>query len=87
MTGGICAETKQALTNIENVLNAAGSSKEDVILCRVYTPDIALWDSINKEYALFFGEHRPARVVVPTTSLHHNCLVEIEAVAVAHDKE
>ena len=87
VTGGICAETKQALTNIENVLNAAGSSKEDVILCRVYTPDIALWDSINKEYALFFGEHRPARVVVPTTSLHHNCLVEIEAVAVAHDKE
>ena len=85
--GGIVAETRQALANMERVLKAAGASRNDVILCRVYTPDVALWDSINKEYASFFGEHRPARVVVPTSTLHHECLVEIEAVAVVSGKE
>ena len=85
--GGIVAETRQALANMERVLKAAGASRNDVILCRVYTPDVALWDSINKEYASFFGEHRPARVVVPTSTLHHECLVEIEAVAVVSEKE
>lgn len=81
VTGGIAAETRQALANMERVLKSAGASREDVILCRVYTPDVALWDNINKEYAVFFGGHRPARVVVPTSALHHGCLVEIEAVA------
>ena len=85
--GGIVAETRQALRNMERVLKAAGVSRQDVLLCRVYTPDVALWDTINKEYALFFGEHRPARVVVPTSMLHHGCLVEIEAVAAMPEKE
>jgi enamine deaminase RidA (YjgF/YER057c/UK114 family) len=40
------------------------------------------WDEINAVYAEFFGKHKPARCVVPTTRLHFGCLVEIEAVAV-----
>ena len=87
VAGGIAAETRQALANMDRVLKAAGASRNDVILCRVYTPDVALWDSINKEYALFFGEHRPARVIVPTSTLHHDCLVEIEAMAAVTAKE
>ena len=79
--GGVGAETRQALANVLAVLQSAGAGKEDVIQCRVYTPDVANCDVINEEYARFFGAHKPARVVVPTTMLHGGCLVEIEAIA------
>ena len=79
--GGVAAETRQALLNLEAVLKAAGAKKTDVIQCRVYTPDVDFWNEINAVYAEFFGDHKPARCVVPTTRLHFGCLVEIEAVA------
>jgi len=79
--GGAAAQTKAALENVERILLAAGAQKENVVLCRVYVPDVALWDEVNAAYAAFFGAHKPARVVVPTTALHHGALVEIKAIA------
>ena len=79
--GGITAQTRQALLNLEAVLTAAGAKKTDVVQCRVYTPDIAYWDDINAIYAEFFGSHKPARCIIPIRPLHHGCLVEIEATA------
>lgn len=79
--GGIAEQTRAALNNVERVLNAASLTRNDVALCRVYIPDVALWDTVNEVYADFFGEHKPARVVVPTRELHHGALVEIEAIA------
>ena len=74
-------QTKDALHNVELVLKAAGCTKENVVMCRVYIPDVAHWDTVNAAYADFFGEHRPARVIVPSQALHNGALVEIEAVA------
>ena len=79
--GGAAEQTRTALENLERVLTAAGVTKESVVLCRVYVPDVALWDEVNAVYAAFFGEHKPARVIVPTNALHHGALVEIEATA------
>lgn len=79
--GGIAAQTMTALRNVERVLAAAGAAKENVVMCRVYIPDVAHWDEVNRVYAAFFGEHKPARVIVPTRDLHHGALVEIEAMA------
>jgi reactive intermediate/imine deaminase len=79
--GDINAQARMALHNVDLVLKAAGTSRELVTMCRVYIPDMALWDEVNRIYAEFFGEHRPARVVVPTRDLHHGVLVEIEATA------
>ena len=79
--GGIREQTRAALENVARVLDAAELKKENVALCRVYIPDVSLWDQVNEVYAAFFGEHRPARVVVPTRDLHHGALVEIEAIA------
>ncbi|MBE6989580.1 MAG: RidA family protein [Ruminococcaceae bacterium] len=79
--GGAAEQTAAALRNVERILAEAGAPKEAVVLCRVYIPDVALWDEVNRAYASFFGAHRPARVVVPTTGLHHGALVEIEAMA------
>jgi len=72
----------QALKNVAGILEAAGSDIQRVLKTTVYVSDIALWDRVNAVYAEFFGSHRPARAVVPTTGLHHGLRVEIEAVAV-----
>jgi reactive intermediate/imine deaminase len=79
--GGVVAHAKQALANVERILLAAGLSKENVVQCRVYVPDVAFWDEVNAVYAEFFGAHKPARVVVPSRDLHGGALVEIEALA------
>ena len=79
--GGIGAHARLALANVERVLKAAGLSRTDIVQCRVYVSDIDQWDSVNEVYAEFFGDHKPARVVVPVGKLHFGCLVEIEAIA------
>ena len=80
-TSSVEDQTLRALKNVEAVLRAAGSSKEDVLKVTVYVPDISTWGRVNAVYAVFFGEHRPARAVVPTRELHFGALIEIEAVA------
>lgn len=79
--GGIVAETQQALANLDAVLHAAGITKNHIIQCRLYTSDMRYWQAINQEYARYFGKHKPARAVVPTSALHYGCLLEIEAIA------
>ena len=79
--GGIKAEARQALKNLDTVLKAAGAAKTDVLHCRVYLPDVKYWGDLNEAYSEFFGQHKPARVVVPSNNLYDGCLVEIEAVA------
>ena len=81
VSGGPDKHMEQALVNLERVLNAAGLTRESVVQCRIYIADVSYWDAINEVYGKFFGEHKPARVVVPVPALHFGCLVEIEAVA------
>lgn len=83
--GGLEEQVSQALHNLEMVLKSAGLEKNDVVQCRVYTPDIANWGRIDELYSAFFGEHKPARAVVPTKELHYGALIEIEAVAEMED--
>ncbi|WMJ83570.1 RidA family protein [Oscillospiraceae bacterium LTW-04] len=79
--GGIAAHAALALKNLERVLTEAGLTRNDVVQCRVYVTDVALWDEVNAVYAEFFGNHKPARIVLPVPALHFGCMVEIEAVA------
>ncbi len=79
--GSIEEQTEQALKNLFEILKAAGSDINQVIKTTVYVSDIELWDRVNAVYSEFFGEHRPARAVVPTTKLHFGFQIEIEAVA------
>ena len=79
--GGIEGQTEQALRNVAAILEAAGSSLDRVIKTTVYIADISLWDRVNAVYARMFGDHFPARAVVPTRELHHGFQIEIEAIA------
>lgn len=79
--GSIEEETMQALKNVESILTAAGSKKENVLRMTLYIPDVQLWDQVNEVYEQFFGQHKPARTVVPTNNLHFGFKIEIEAIA------
>ncbi len=81
MSEDITQQTLDALHNVELVLKASGLGKKNVVMCRVYIPDVAYWDTVNDAYASFFGLHKPARVIVPCRELHGGALVEIEALA------
>ena len=79
--GSIEEQTEQALKNLAEILRAAGSDIDSVIKTTVYISDIQLWERVNNVYSEFFGEHRPARAIVPTRDLHHGFNIEIEAIA------
>lgn len=81
------AQTEQVMTNVKAILEAAGSGLSQVIKTTVYIADIQLWDRVNQVYARYFGEHRPARAVVPTGPLHHGFLIEMEAIAAMKNSE
>ena len=74
-------QTSQVLNNLEAILIASGSSLHLVVKCTVYISDISLWGKVNEIYAARFGNHKPARAMVPTRELHFGCLIEIDAVA------
>ena len=79
--GPIEEQTAQALKNLAAILKAAKSDLKRVIKTTVYISDISLWDKVNAVYKEFFGNHRPARTVVPTRELHFGFQIEIEATA------
>ncbi len=80
-TGPIEEQMEQVLNNLSEILKAAGSNLNQVIKTTVYLSDIELWSRVDAVYARFFGEHRPARAVVPTRNLHFGFQIEIEAIA------
>jgi 2-iminobutanoate/2-iminopropanoate deaminase len=83
--GEVEEQVALVLRNVAAILEAAGSGIDKVLRTTVYVSDIALWGRVNAAYASFFGDHRPARSVVPTRDLHFGCLVEIDAIAAAGD--
>jgi 2-iminobutanoate/2-iminopropanoate deaminase len=80
--GGIEAETRQALTNIANVLEAAGSSLGQVVKTTVFMRDMNDFVRMNAVYAEFFTQNYPARSTVQVAALPKAGAVEIEVIAI-----
>lgn len=74
-------QTLQVLSNLENILSAAGTQKNRVVKVTIYVTDIAFWEKVNRVYSEFFGEHRPARTIVPVRELHYGYDIEMDAIA------
>lgn len=72
-------QARQVLSNVRAALEGAGSSLSLALKCTVYITDIADWPAFNRLYADAFGDHRPARVVVPVSPLHHGYRIEMDA--------
>ena len=77
----IVTQTRQSLTNIRNILAAAGYTMNDVVKTTVLLADIADFGAMNEVYAQFFTENKPARAAFAVKDLPRGALVEIEAIA------
>jgi 2-iminobutanoate/2-iminopropanoate deaminase len=81
VSGGIEAETRQVLTNLKHVLEAAGSGLEYVVKTTVFLRDMSDFAKMNAIYAEFFSQNPPARSTVAVAGLPKGVAVEIEAAA------
>ena len=84
--GGIQAQTRQVLTNLRNVVEAAESKLQLVVKTTVFLKDMKDFAQMNEIYAEFFPENPPARSTVAVADLPKGALVEIEAIALRAPK-
>merc|ERR1712114_67451 len=80
--GGVVAETRQALTNMGYILEAANCSFDNVVKTTVLLADINDFGAVNEVYTKFFTSSYPARAAYQVAALPRGARVEIEAVAV-----
>lgn len=77
----IAEQTRQSLTNIRSILEAAGYTMNDVVKTTVLLADIGDFAPMNQVYAEFFADNKPARAAFAVRDIPKGALVEIEAVA------
>ena len=77
----IGVQTRQALSNVQGILEAAGSSLDRVVKTTVFLRDIRDFPQMNAVYAEFFPADPPARSTVEVGPLPKGALIEIDAIA------
>ena len=80
--GGIEAQTRQVLNNIQAILEAAGYGLNNVVKTTVYLKDLNDFAKMNQVYATFFDSQPPARAAFQVARLPLDVLIEIEAIAI-----
>ena len=78
---GVEAQAAQALENIGAILAEAGYERTDVVKTTIFIRNMGDFAAVNRIYAGFFGDHKPARSCVEVSALPKGGLVEIEATA------
>ena len=76
-------QARQAISNLRNVLETAGSSLAKVVKTTVFISDMNDFAALNGVYAELFGDAKPARSCVQVARLPKDVKLEIEAIAVA----
>ncbi|XP_059153153.1 2-iminobutanoate/2-iminopropanoate deaminase-like isoform X2 [Physella acuta] len=79
--GGAVAEADQALKNMGAILEAAGSSFENVVKTTVLLQSINDFAAVNEVYSKYFPNNKPARAAYQVAALPKGANVEIEAIA------
>ncbi len=83
--GTIEEQTRQVLANLQAVLESVGSDRSRVLRVTAYVSDVSHWPTVNRVWAEFFGDHKPARAVVPVGELHYGYAIEIETTAACEE--
>ncbi|MDO4811095.1 MAG: RidA family protein [Eubacteriales bacterium] len=79
--GGVAEQTRQSLTNVKAILEAAGLTMDNVVKTTVFLQNMGDFAAMNAVYAEFFTEgNYPARSAVEVAKLPKDALVEIEAI-------
>jgi 2-iminobutanoate/2-iminopropanoate deaminase len=81
MQEGLEAKARQVMANLQAILEAAGTSFENVVKTTIFITDMADFGTINGIYGAHFGDEPPARSTVAVSQLPLGALVEIEVIA------
>jgi 2-iminobutanoate/2-iminopropanoate deaminase len=79
--GGIEAETRQALTNVREVLHEAGMDFADVVSVTTFIVDFRDFEAYNKVYREYFPKDPPARATVGVAALNQGGRIELQMIA------
>ena len=82
MGGGIGSQTEQVIANLRAILEAAGTSLDNLVKTTVFLQNLDDFAGMNEVYAKHVGNQPPARSTVEVAKLPVGALVEIEAIAV-----
>ncbi len=74
-------QVRQTIRNVEAILHAAGSDLAYVLKTHIYIADVRYWPEVNRVYAAYFRDHKPARAVIPCGELHYGALLEMDVIA------
>jgi 2-iminobutanoate/2-iminopropanoate deaminase len=80
--GGIVAETKVTLTNVEKVLKAAGLGMKDIVSVTIYLADMKDFAAMNGVYKDVMPDPKPVRTTVQVAGLLNSARIEMTAIAV-----
>lgn len=83
--GGVKEQAQMALTNLKNIVEAGGSTMNQVVKCTVLLADMSFFQEFNAIYLEFFPVDQPARTCFAVKGLPLGGLVEIEAICIAND--
>lgn len=78
--GDIKAQTRQVLTNIQNLLLSVSKTFSDVVKSTVFLTDLANFAGMNEIYQQFFTQDFPARSTIQVAGLPKGAAVEIEVI-------
>ncbi|MEX0805240.1 MAG: RidA family protein [Candidatus Binatia bacterium] len=79
--GGISAQTRRVLNNLGAVLEAAGTSFDQVVKATVFLRHMSDFAAMNDVYAEYLGNAKPARSTIAVAELPRGALVEVDLVA------
>eukprot|EP01056_Protomagalhaensia_sp_Gyna25_P005328 Protomagalhaensia_sp_Gyna_25__5327@NODE_670_length_2867_cov_769_537836_g524_i0_p3_GENE_NODE_670_length_2867_cov_769_537836_g524_i0NODE_670_length_2867_cov_769_537836_g524_i0_p3_ORF_typecomplete_len128_score28_93Ribonuc_LPSP/PF01042_21/2_2e45YjgF_endoribonc/PF14588_6/3_1e06_NODE_670_length_2867_cov_769_537836_g524_i023222705 len=82
VSGGVQAQTEQALKNLSHVLEAGGCAMKDVIKTTIFVTNMGDFAQVNEVYSRHFTSPFPARSCVQVAALPKGAVVEIEGIAV-----
>lgn len=82
MPDNIKEQTRMSLENLKKVLEAAGSSLQQVIKTTVFLSDMNHFAVMNQVYGEFFSDNYPARSAIEVARLPKDAFIEIEALAI-----
>lgn len=81
--GDIAVQTARVLDNIQGLLQACGSSLENVVKTTVFIKDMNEFGKMNEVYGRYFSVDPPARSTVEAARLPKDVRIEIEVIAIA----
>lgn len=79
VAGGVDGELRQAIANLQSLLEANGASLDRVVKTTVFLRHMSDYALMNDVYVECFGDHRPARSAIGVAELPLGALVEVEA--------